>query len=570
MPQARPLPSAHAHEVELTAGRQALAGWNWHEARERFEAALETAETAGGQEGLATALCWLGDIPAALRAYERAFVLYQQRRAPRDAARQAIFLALEYAGSLGENAVANGWLRRAHRLLDGLEPGPEHAWLALWEGHIAFLLHDDLETGRRRLAEGLALARSLELREVELFAVGMEGLTLVAEGQVRDGLERLDEAATAAASGELADIQAVGQAYCYMLRACELTQDFDRASQWLQVAREGSRRMRIDYRMSYCREHHAAILIWRGAFQEAEEELEAAASELEPVAPGPAPFRAARLGDLRRRQGRYDEAVALFARGEASPLASLGRAALALDQGNFGAAVELVERYFRRLPAGDRIQRVPGLAILVPAWCGLGELSRAGECVAELRSIAPGVGTEAIRATLSAGEGLLAAAAGDLEEAKVRLEEAVDRFGRTGSPFETGRTRLDLARVLHRLGNLGAAREELVLARAQLEEIGAHGEAQRVEAALRELGEEAAAGEPSAAPPDDRRKVHGLTPRQREVLRFVAEGLSNREIGERLFVSEFTVKRHIADILTRLDLPSRAAASAFAARNGLV
>ncbi len=570
MPQPRPLQSAHALEVELTAGRQALGGWNWQEARERFEAALESAETAEGREGLATALCWLGEIPAALRSYERAFVLYQQRQAPRDAARQAIFLALEHAGSLGENAVANGWLRRAHRLLDDLEPGPEHAWLALWEGHIAFLFHDDLATGRRRLAEGLELARALDLRDVELFGVGLEGMALVAEGRVGDGLARLDEAATAAASGELADIQAIGQAYCYMLRACELTQDFDRAGQWLEVAREGSRRMRIDYRMSYCREHHAAILIWRGAFQEAERELEAAARELAPIAPGPLPERAARLGELRRRQGRYDEAATLFARAESSPLAALGRAALALDRGNFSAAVDLVERYFRRLPVGDRIQRVPGLAIQVRALCCGGEPRRAEDCVAELRSIAPGIGTEAIQATLSACEGLLAATAGDLQAARICLEEAIDRFGRTGSPFEMGRARLDLAQVLHRLGNRGAAREELLGARAQLEEIGAHGESKRVDGLLRELGEDPAGEERPVTPAGDRRRVHGLTARQREVLRHVAGGLSNREIGERLYLSEFTVKRHIADILTRLDLPSRAAAATFAARNGLV
>ncbi len=569
MPQARRLHAVPPPDADLDAGWRALAGWDWREARQRFTAALENGETADAHEGLATALCWLGEMPAALQSYERAFVLYQQREARRDAARQAINLALEYAGSRGEDAVANGWLRRARRLLDGLEPGPEHAWLALWEGHLAFLFHDDLPTGRRRLAEGRELAQSLGRRDVELFATGLEGLTLVAEGRFADGLQRLDEAATAAATGELADVQAIGQAYCYMLRACELAHDFDRAGQWLEVAREGARRMRIDYRLSYCRAHHAAILIWRGAFEEAESELQAAARDLAPIAPVSLPETTARLGDLRRRQGRYDEAAALFARSEASPLASLGRAALALDQGNHDAAVDLVERYFRRLPAGDRIHRVPGLAILARAHCGRGELERAEGCVAELRAVSEDVGTEAIQATVRATEGLLAAAAGDLPTARARLEEAIDRFGDTAAPFEMGRTRIDLARVLHRLGNRGAAREELLAARAQLEEIGAHGESARVTALLQELGAEPA-GEAAVTPGEDRRRVHGLTPRQREVLRHVAQGLSNREIGERLYVSEFTVKRHIADILTRLDLPSRAAAATFAARHGIL
>ena len=52
------------------------------------------------------------------------------------------------------------------------------------------------------------------------------------------------------------------------------------------------------------------------------------------------------------------------------------------------------------------------------------------------------------------------------------------------------------------------------------------------------------------------------------MLALVAQGISNQEIGERLFISSFTVKRHIANILTKLDLPTRAAAAAYAIREG--
>jgi DNA-binding NarL/FixJ family response regulator len=53
------------------------------------------------------------------------------------------------------------------------------------------------------------------------------------------------------------------------------------------------------------------------------------------------------------------------------------------------------------------------------------------------------------------------------------------------------------------------------------------------------------------------------------VLGLIAQGLSNQVIGERLYVSPFTVKRHVANILTKLDLPSRAAAASYAVRKGL-
>lgn len=54
------------------------------------------------------------------------------------------------------------------------------------------------------------------------------------------------------------------------------------------------------------------------------------------------------------------------------------------------------------------------------------------------------------------------------------------------------------------------------------------------------------------------------------MLKLVAQGLSNKQIARRLAVSEYTAKRHVANILTKLDLPSRAAAAAYAARQGLL
>jgi DNA-binding NarL/FixJ family response regulator len=61
----------------------------------------------------------------------------------------------------------------------------------------------------------------------------------------------------------------------------------------------------------------------------------------------------------------------------------------------------------------------------------------------------------------------------------------------------------------------------------------------------------------------------GLTSREEEVLAHIAKGLTNREIAERLVVSEKTVATHVSHILTKLGLPSRAAATAYAYEHGL-
>jgi len=84
----------------------------------------------------------------------------------------------------------------------------------------------------------------------------------------------------------------------------------------------------------------------------------------------------------------------------------------------------------------------------------------------------------------------------------------------------------------------------------------------RARAAVPGAGAEASSG---AAPPDS-----PLSRREIEVLRHVAQGLSNLEVGERLFISEHTVHRHVANILTKLDVSSRAAAVARGLRDKLI
>ncbi len=67
----------------------------------------------------------------------------------------------------------------------------------------------------------------------------------------------------------------------------------------------------------------------------------------------------------------------------------------------------------------------------------------------------------------------------------------------------------------------------------------------------------------------ERGEVPRLTEREREVLRLVAEGMTNVEIGERLYLSDKTVKSHVSNILAKLRLPDRTQAAVFAYKHGL-
>ncbi len=559
MPQPAPLPA-----LNVIAGRDALARGDWAEARTRFEAALGEGETPEALEGLSACAYWQGDTRASLEARERAYSLFVKAGQPRDAARVATWVGLVYIGGFGEDALKNGWLQRARRLLEELSPGPELAWLTLWEGHLALLYEGDAETARERTAQARELAQVLGLSDLRLMADALEGMRLVSEGRIAEGLLRLDGTTTAALAGEI-NLYAAGQACCYMLTACEQVWDYSRALQWCDRVSGHARRLQVLSSITFCRRHYVGSLMWRGEWARAEEEIQAMLGEFEAVAPVYLPETSVRLAELRRCQGRFEEAGALFARYEAEPLSRLGRAALLLDASPPDAegASRQVERYFRQLSANDLRGRPPGLVLLVRARLALGQRPAAAEALRELQDVAAATGTEGLRAAALAAEGQCAAFDGDLGSARQRLEDAGDLYRRAGSPFETARARLELARVLRAAGRGAEAEGEARAALDAFESMGAMGEAARATAFLQEGRKPA----PEAA---DARQIPGLSPREGEVLSLVAKGLSNPEIAERLFLSEHTVKRHVANILAKLDLPSRAAAAAHAARKGAV
>ena len=117
------------------------------------------------------------------------------------------------------------------------------------------------------------------------------------------------------------------------------------------------------------------------------------------------------------------------------------------------------------------------------------------------------------------------------------------------------RSRTLLARACREIGDLDTATFELDAARRAFERLGAAPDIRQVD--------ELIGASPTAV-------VRGLTPRELEVLRLIAAGKTNRAIGSHLVISEKTVARHVSNIFTKLDVSSRAAATAFAFRHDLV
>jgi ATP/maltotriose-dependent transcriptional regulator MalT len=171
--------------------------------------------------------------------------------------------------------------------------------------------------------------------------------------------------------------------------------------------------------------------------------------------------------------------------------------------------------------------------------------------------------TAPLRASVGLAAGWLAVAEGQADTARRHFEDSVDWFHRGGAPYETARTRIELARVLSELGQPDAARDELRRAMTVLAGMNATHDlsrAQRLEGRLSQSPREQAG----------RARAGGLSRRELEVIRLIAAGLGNQAIAERLGISEHTVHRHVANILTRLDVPARSAAVARAAQLGLL
>jgi LuxR family maltose regulon positive regulatory protein len=552
---AGPLPEAVA-EAWTTLNRG-----EWERAREQFQAVLAREDLPEAWEGLAWAAWWLDEAAVLVDARERAYRLYRRRGDHRGAARAATWLGLDHIDFTGEAAVAHGWLRRAHRLLAQVPPSPEHAWLRAFDAHHALMADKNPATAQRLAAEAAAMGEALGIADVELLGRALEGLALVSQGSIRDGMRPLDEATAAVVSGELADLQAMGLTCCYQIYACERVRHYPRAAEWCDRVREFGRRWRCTLLLAVCRTQYAGVLLWQGAWAEAEAELAAATRELSRLRPALLGAAVTRLAELRRRQGRWDEALRLFKQAESSTAALLGRAELALDQGDAQASAELAERYLRRFAPENHTERLPGLDVLTRALAALGDLERARKTLLDLEDTAATLGTPPARAVARFAGGLLAASSGDSQAARASFEDAVDLFASSSAPFEVGRARLALGRALAAPGRREAAAAELRSALGVLQDLGAAPEARRAASLLR--GIPGLPGRPS--PP-----IPPLTERELEVLRLAAQGLTDKEIAARLHRSEHTIHRHLANILGKLDLPSRTGAVAYALRQGVL
>ena len=529
----------------LVAGHEALRNAAWDEARARFEEASRSSDAPEIWAGLSRAAWWLGDQEQTLAARERAYRAYRAAGDAREAAGMAMWVASDHIDFRGDDAVASAWLQRGRELLRDHEPCSELGYIMLHEADIALLARSDPETAERLAREALELAGSIEDAGVEVVALALLGSALVASGAVEEGLRRLEECAARAVGEVFAETAAPGWALCHTVSVCAEVGDFGRAEQWCRALHTWSAVWQARHFFGICRAAYGEVLATSGDWLSAEQELLSALDDLRTTRPALAAPAAVRLGRLRVRQGDLVEARSLFEAALPLPQAILALGELDLAGGDPAAAADAADRVMRRLGAASVLDRFPALELLARARAVAGDGDGADAATTELERVATRLATPYMRGRARLMRARVSSAVGDHDGARQAAEDAADLFSGCAAPFEAADARLLLSSALEALGRSERAEVEARAARAAFALL-------------------------NAGPREHRRAQQELTPREADILRLVAQGLGDAQIAERLFLSPHTVHRHIANVRTKLDVPSRAAAIAHATRVGLL
>lgn len=538
----------------IERGTSALNSGSWQEAADAFGSVLDGEQAAEALLGLGQALWWLGHMPEAIARLAQAYAAFRRRPDHVYAAVCALRLSFHHRAHLANVSAADGWLARAARLIQ------EHD-LEMLQGELllmkAFVTQDPY-AGEIWARQAYERAKAIADVDLELCSLSQLGASLVEQGRTDEGLRLLGEAMAACVGGETANLETLVFANCRTMIACARCADFARAAEWVRAADRVAVERSVPFLHAECRTVYTSVLFATGAWDKVEETARTALAISQGQVPAYQAPVLATLAELRVAQGRLEEAERLLAGFEAHPACVPVLARIQLQRRKPSAAAVTVQRRLDLL-SGPQLESAVLIERLGEAELAQGEIDRAAGRGRELALLGT---TRGCRVAAARGQRLeaRAVAARDASAARRLFDHALATFSDLGMPYETARTQLAIAQTLR-----GPDRDVAEIAGrnalAAFERLGATGDADAAAALLRDFGVRAARIGP--------KRFSDLTKREREVLALLGEGLSNPEIAERLFVSRKTVEHHVAHILEKLGLKSRAQAAAEAVRGGL-
>jgi DNA-binding NarL/FixJ family response regulator len=532
--------------------RGAFERRTWGEAFDQLSAAHREGELdADDLERLAVAAYMVGRDGDCEDAWLAAHLAWLRSGEPERAARCAFWqaLGLFFRGDL---APAMGWVARGGRLLEGCRPeSVEQAWLRML-------------TALPRLFEGEAdayssfvdagkIAERLPDPDATMFARLGRGYALILQGRVAEGMALLDEVMISVTADDVAPILA-GIAYCQVIALCQAVFDLRRAREWTDALTRwcDSQPDLVPFRGN-CLVHRCEIFQLQGAWTDA---LDSARRACEVLAGPPAWDMLGsayyQLAEIQRLRGELAEAEESYRQASmAGRDPEPGMSLLQLALGRTDLALPSIRRALDE--AQDPIARSRLLPAFVEVMLESENVEAARAAADELAGIAAQLGAPYLDALAADASGAVLLAEGDPRTALAKLRTAQRLWRELEAPHQVARVRALIAVACRELGDGAGAELEFEAARGVLEGLGASPDLER-------LARLAGSSRPGAP----------LSRRENEVLTLVATGKTNRAIATELFISEKTVARHVSNIFTKLGLSSRAEATAYAYKHGLV
>jgi DNA-binding CsgD family transcriptional regulator/tetratricopeptide (TPR) repeat protein len=528
----------------------------WADAYQAFRLADEESPLAAEDvERLALAACLIGQDEDYLAALERAYNAYRDAGQYHRAVRCAFWLGFRML-MRGEMGRSTGWFAQGQRLLehDGRECA-ERGYLLLP------VVEQRLDAGEYEAAyaaatDAAAIGERCGDRELVVCARHDQGRIRLRQGRVEDGLALLDETMVAVTAGELSPL-VTGLMYCSVIAACQQVYALDRTREWTAaLTRWCEGQPDLVTFSGVCQVHRAEIMQLLGTWPEAIEEAQRACARAQGVSRQTAAAARYQQAEVHRLKGDFAAAEDGY-RG-ASELGlepQPGLALLRLAQGSADVAATAIRRVTSTTV--DRLKRLALLPAYVEIMLAVGQVPDADKACRELEDIARTIVTGVPDAIAAQARGAVDLAEGDARAALGSLRRAFEVWQRIEAPYPAARVRVLIGLACRALGDEDGARLEINAARAVFGRLGATPDLIRLDAPAHSQGV------PST-------NAHRLTPRELQVLRLVATGETNKAIAGQLSLSEKTVDRHVSNIFAKIDVPSRAAATAFAYRHALI
>jgi DNA-binding CsgD family transcriptional regulator len=537
---------------ELERGRECHRRGEW----EKAYGALSSADHQGALEAddlelLATSAYMLGRDAEYLGALERAHLAHLESGDLPRAVRAIFWLGFRLFMK-GDAGQATGWLGRAQRLVEQhAVPCVETGYLLapVVERHLAANEADEAYATATRAVE---IGEHFGDVELAVMAMHQQGRARIRQGRVHEGLALLDEVMVAVVAGRLSPIP-TGLMYCSVIDSCQQVYALERATEWTSaLTRFCEEQPDMVAFAGACSVHRMELLEISGDWEDAIRRAGVTCSLPCPHQPSVAAAWC-RLGDLHRLKGDLANAEQAYL--EASRLGCqphAGLALLRLTQNRPGAALSAMRRALHA--CSSRVARARLLAAYVEVLLANDLAEEAKAVCAELDELAAELNSASLDGIAAQVHGALELRLGNPEAALSWLHRAMQAWTGLDAPYWFARVRLLMGMAYRDIGDDEGSRLELDAARVAFERLGAVPDLQRV----RNLA---------------RCGVRGgsqLTARELQVLRLVASGESNKAIAARLCLSERTVERHVSNIFSKLDVRTRAAATARAYEHALL